>query len=107
MGEEHLDLLPELHRNVVLAGLGDVAGNLASVFMFFPADLARVGVGAAPGFGRARLADLLQSAVARGTLAGRSAVGVRIVAAELLEGVAPSAQMYCSFLASHSKSARV
>ena len=50
MREEHLNLLPELHRDVVLAGLGDVTGNLAGVFMFFAGDLACVGVGTAFGF---------------------------------------------------------
>ena len=47
VGEEHFHFLPELHRDVVLAGFGDVARDLAGVFMFFAGDLARVGVGAA------------------------------------------------------------
>ena len=33
VGEEHLDLLPELHGYVVLLGFGDIAGDLASVLV--------------------------------------------------------------------------
>ena len=58
MGEEHLDLLSEVHRYVVLAGLGDVAGDLAGVFVFLTGDLARIGVRAALGFRWADLADV-------------------------------------------------
>ena len=51
MCEQHLDLLSELHRDFILAGLGDIAGDLAGIFVFFTGDLARVGVGAALVFG--------------------------------------------------------
>ncbi len=43
MGKEPLDLLSEFHRDVVLAGLGYFAGDLADLaglFMFFTGDLA-------------------------------------------------------------------
>ncbi len=44
MGKEPLDLLSEFHRDVVLAGLGyfasDLASDLAGLFMFFTGDLA-------------------------------------------------------------------
>ena len=50
MGKQHFDLLPELHRDVVLAGFGDVARDLTGVFCFFATDLARIGVRAALGF---------------------------------------------------------
>jgi len=72
VGKEHLDLFAQLHRDVVLAGLGNVAGNLAGVFMFFAGDLARVRVRAAPGLRWAGLADLLQGAITRSALAGWS-----------------------------------
>ena len=87
MGEQHLDLLPQLHRDVVLTGLGDVAGNLAGVFSFLAADFAGISIWTALGFGWAGLTDLLQSATARGALASRSPVRVRVIAPELLEGM--------------------
>jgi len=77
VGKEHLDLLPEFHRDVVLTGLGDVAG-----------DLARVGVRAAFGFGGTDLTDVFQGALSGGAFAGRSSVGVGVVASELLERMA-------------------
>ncbi len=40
MGKEPLDLLSEFHRDVVLAGLGYFASDLAGLFMFFTGDLA-------------------------------------------------------------------
>src|SRR6056297_269680 len=88
MREEHLDLFPELHRDVVLAGLRNVSGDLAGIFMLFAGDLARLGVGAAFGFGWARLADVLQCAVTGCALAGRPPVRVRVIAAELLQFMA-------------------
>lgn len=87
MGEEHLDLLTQFHRDVVLAGLGDVASDLPGAFAFFACDLARVGIRAALGFGWADLADLFQSAIAGCSLAGRPPVRIGVVAAELLEGM--------------------
>ena len=37
MSKEHLDLLPQLHRDDVLLGFGDVPGDLACAFMLFAA----------------------------------------------------------------------
>ena len=74
MGKQHLDLLPELHRDVVLPGIGNVAGNLTGIFMFLPVDLACIGVRATLGFGRAGLADLL-SVPDNGRCLCRSALG--------------------------------
>ena len=88
MGEEYLDLLPKLHRDVLLTGLCDVARDLAGVFSFFAADLASIGIWAAFGFGWARLTDIFQRAISGGALAGWTPVRVGIVATELLEGVA-------------------
>ena len=85
MDEEHLDLLPELHRDFVLAGLGDVTYDLAGIFVFLTSDLSRIGVRAAFGFGRTDLADLLQGPVASSAFAGRSPVRVRVIATELFE----------------------
>src|SRR6056297_1763232 len=76
MCEQHLDLLSELHRDFILAGLGDITGDLAGIFVFFTGDLARVGVGAAIGFRWARLADLFQSPTARRSFSGRPSVRV-------------------------------
>src|SRR6056297_1463052 len=59
--------------------------------MLFAGDLARLGVGAAFGFGWARLADVLQCAVTGCALAGRSPVRVRVIPAELLQLMAPGA----------------
>ena len=87
MGEEHLDLLPEFHRDVILASLGNVACSLAGIFLFFAGDLAGVGVRAAFGLRGARLADFLQGAVSRCAFACGFSVRVGIVAAELLQGV--------------------
>lgn len=47
MREEHFDLLPELHRDLVLVGLCDVPGDLAGVFMFLVRDEPEVHVRAA------------------------------------------------------------
>ena len=49
MGKQHLDLLSELHRDFVLLGLGDFAGDLAGIFELFTGDWAEVHVGAALG----------------------------------------------------------
>ncbi len=38
MREEHLDILLELHGDVVLFGLGDVAGNLAGILVLLAVD---------------------------------------------------------------------
>lgn len=50
MGKEHLNLLSQLHRDHILLGFGDLASDLAGVFVLFAGDLARVGVWAALGF---------------------------------------------------------
>lgn len=42
MCEEHFHFLSQPHRDCVLLGLGDVAGDLAGVFMFFAGYLARI-----------------------------------------------------------------
>jgi hypothetical protein len=47
MGEEHFDLLSQLHRDAVLSGFSDVAGDLAGIFMLFPCDLASLCIRAA------------------------------------------------------------
>jgi hypothetical protein len=54
--EEHLDLLPELHGDIVLLGLSDVSGYLAGVFVFFAGDRSGVCIRAAFRLGRASLA---------------------------------------------------
>ena len=85
MGKQHLDLLSKLHRDLVLAGLGDVAYDLARVFVFLAGDRSGIGVRAAFLFRWAGLAGQFQRAVFGGSLAGWAAVRVRIVAAELFE----------------------
>ncbi len=59
MREEHFDFLSQPHRDRILLGLGNIAGDLTGVFMFFTCDLSRIGFGAAPGFGWAGLAGQL------------------------------------------------
>ena len=44
MREEHLDRLPELHRGVVLAGVGNDSDDQEGFFVFLAGDLARIGV---------------------------------------------------------------
>ena len=65
MREEHLDLLSELHRDLVLPGLRDVTGNLAGVFVFFAGNRSGICVRAAFRLGRAGLAGQFQGAVFR------------------------------------------
>lgn len=84
MREEHLNLLSELHRDVVLFGLGEVACNLPGVFVLLAGDLASARIWAAFGFGRTGLTDLFQGAVAGCASTARPTVRVRVVAAELL-----------------------
>ena len=76
MGKQHFDLLSELYRDFVLLGFGNVAGELAGVFVFFAGYLARVCVGAALGLGRAGLTDLFKGSIAGGAFAGRLPVRV-------------------------------
>lgn len=47
MGKKHLDLLPQLHRDHVLLGFGNVPGDLPGIFMFLAGDLAGIRVRAA------------------------------------------------------------
>jgi len=70
-----------------LLGFGNIAGDLSDIFVFCTGDLARVGVRAAFGFRRASLADLFQGTIAGSTLAGRTSVRVRVIAAKLLKRV--------------------
>lgn len=84
MREEHLDLLSELHRDVVLFGLGEVACNLPRIFVLLAGDLAGVRIWAAFGFGRTGLTDLFQGAVAGRAFTARPTVRVGVIAAELL-----------------------
>jgi hypothetical protein len=83
MGKQHLDLLSELHRDVVLAGLRDVAGNLSGILVLLTGDLACVGPGAALGFGRTDLTDIFQRSISGSAFAGRPSVRVRVVATKL------------------------
>jgi hypothetical protein len=47
VGKKHLDFLSQLHRDRVLFGSGDVAGDLPGIFMFFSGDLAGIRIRAA------------------------------------------------------------
>lgn len=99
MREEPLDLLPELHRDVVLLGIGDIARDLAGIVVFFPGDLARVGVWAALGLGWAGLAltDFLLGSVPGRTFSARLSVRVRAVPAKLLQDVTLWAEILLVF----------
>ena len=66
-------------------GLGNVAGDLTGVFVFFAGDGAGVSVRAAFCFGWARLTDQFQGAIFGDAFAVWASIGIRIVAAELLE----------------------
>ena len=87
MGEEHFDLLPELHCNLVFCGFGQIPSDLTRIFVLLAGDLARISVGAAFLLGRADLADFFQGAIACGALARRPPVWIRVIPAELLERV--------------------
>ena len=76
MCEWHLGFFPELLRNLVLFGLGDVAGDLASILVFFAVDVPRVHFWATVLLRRARLASVLESAILGDTFAGRTAVWI-------------------------------
>ena len=82
MGKEHLDPLPELHRDLVLAGLRDVSGDLAGVFVFFVGDGSGICIRAAFCLGPA---GQFQGAVFGSALSGRSPARVGIVSSELLQ----------------------
>lgn len=83
--EKPLDVLSQFHRDHVLVGFGCVAGDLPGVFMLLAGDGSGIGVRAAPRLRGASLAGVLQAPVFGDALAGRAAVPVRIIAAELLQ----------------------
>ena len=85
MGEEHLDLFPELHCNLIFFGLSQISSDLARVLVLLAGDLARISVGAAFWLGRADLADIFQGAVSGCAPAGRASIWIRVIPAELFE----------------------
>ena len=93
MCKQHLDLLPELHRDVVLLGLRYVASDLSGVFVFFASDRSCICVRAAFRLGRAGLAGQFQGTVFGSALSGRPPVWVGIVPAELLQLLALGANV--------------
>jgi len=88
MSEEHFDLLSQLHRDVILAGLGDVTRDLTGVFMFFAGDGTGISIWTAIRFGRAGLAGQFQCAVFGSAFAAWPPVRIRIVATELFQNLA-------------------
>ena len=88
MGKEHLDLLPQLHRDHVLLGLRDVPGDLPGVLMFLTGDLAGIRFWAAFHFRWAGLAGVLQRLIFGESFASRILVRVRVIAPKLLEWLA-------------------
>jgi len=42
VGKEHLNLLSELHRNLVLFGFGQIPSDLTRIFVLLAGDLARI-----------------------------------------------------------------
>ena len=93
VGEEHLDHLAQRHQDFILLGLGDFAGYLAGVFMLFACDLAGVRIGAALRFRKAGLAGQLQGLILGDVLAGGAAVGIGLIATELLQRLAHGADV--------------
>lgn len=85
MSKKNFHLLPRLLLDIALARFGDVVGNLASIFMLFTGDLARIGVRTAFGFKWAGLADLFQGAKTGRASAGWTSVRIGVVAKELLQ----------------------
>ena len=65
--------------------LGDGAGDISCVFMFFTGDFAGIGVRAAIGFGKACLAGVFESLIFGHAFAGWAPVWIGIVPAELLQ----------------------
>ena len=88
MGEEHFDFLSQPHRDRILLGFGNVAGDLTGVFVFFAGDGAQVGVGAAFCFRWTSLTGQLQCAVFGNTFAVGAAIRIGIVSSELFECLA-------------------
>lgn len=93
MREEHLDLLPELHRDLVLPDFRDIPGDLASVFVFFAGNRSGICVRAAFRLGRAGLAGQIQGPVFGSALSGRPPARVGIVPTELLQLLALGADV--------------
>lgn len=85
MREEHFDLLSQPHRDLILLGLGNIAGDLPGVFMFFAGDLAGISFWAALHLRWAGLTGVFQSLIFGDAFACGFAVRVRIIASELLE----------------------
>lgn len=84
MGEQHFDLLSELHRDIVLAGFCDAASDLSGVFLFFTYDLSSIGFWATLSLRRAGLADVFQGAITGRHFAGWPSVQIGVIAVELL-----------------------
>ncbi len=63
MGEEHFYFLSQPHRDFVLFGFGNIAGNLTGVFMFFTGDFARIRFWVTQGLRRTGLACMFQSLI--------------------------------------------
>ncbi len=85
MREEHFHFLSQPHRDRILLCLGDIAGNLSGIFMFFACDLACVGFWAALHLRWAGLAGVFQSLVFGNALACGFTVRIGIIAPKLLE----------------------
>ena len=66
VGEEHFHLLSEPHRNFVLFGLGDVAGNLTRVFVWFTVYCSCVAIWATLGFRGTGLTRQFERTISRG-----------------------------------------
>ena len=93
MCEEHLDLLPELHRDLVLGCLRDGTRDISGVLMLFSGDLARICIRAALLLGWTCLAGVFQRLVFGDALACRTAAWVGVVPAKLLQGLALGADV--------------
>ncbi len=88
MRKEHLDLFSELPGNLVLSCFADGASNITGIFVFFTSDGTEVHVRAALRFGWKSLTRILQRAVLGDAFACRTAIGIRVVATELLQRLA-------------------
>jgi len=88
MRKEHLDLFSELPGNLVLSCFADGASKITGIFVFFTSDGTEVHVRAALRFGWKSLTRILQRAVLGDAFACRTAIGIRVVATELLQRLA-------------------